>query len=346
MKIIDKLITKEEELIQPSGSLVIEEVSQDAHLLGRAIQLEEICPEMDWYNMSIEVEIQKVKGNADLYNCVNNSNTNVLEFVDKKRTGKELNFSEMYSAVDSGTQPGKGNSFERVFEKTRTNFVAWEDEFPTMRDKTVEENYRKISDGLKKRVKERGKDYEVRYQFLGSQQDAYAYEQALKISPVTVAVEGRYIWKNGVVVNAGGSYNHAVVYLGMKDGKKIVFDSESKQVVPFHKDYKFMFPAVHSIKRINMIKTYKKHNDPTICVKVEGEDSMMAFANGDIAGGKLFKSIYGVEYKEVPRTYVDDWQYPIDYWIYAESKKQGQGLEVVEEKKMTFLEKLIYLFTK
>lgn len=172
----------------------------------------------------------------------------------------------------------------------------------------------------------------------------------LKVSPVTVAVEGIYNYRNGKVVNSGSGYDHAAVIIGyVENDCWYLMDSESQQVLKFDWNYRFAFTAVHSIKKLNMITTYKKHGDPTICVKVEGEDSMMAFADSDIAGGKLFKSLFNCDYKDLPRQYVEEWQHPIDYWIYAENVKQGVGLEtekVREVKAMTFWDKLIYLFTK
>jgi len=344
MQLIDKLVTREEDLIQPKGNLIIEPVSEEAHILGAAIQLEQINTSGIWWDIDIEPEIQRVL-DGDLYNCTNNSITNAWEFIYKKRYNQEVNWSELYSAIITGTIPGRGNSFEKVFEVMRRKFCAWESEFPTERDKTVEYNYsKKISDDLKAIVEKRGESYEVRYQFFGSQQDAYAYQEALSISPVTVAVEGKYIWKDGVIVNAGNPYSHAVLYLGPKDDKKIVFDSESKQLIAFHKDYKFQFPAVHSIKKNNMITTYKKVGEPTIAVKVEGEEAMMAFADGEVAGGKLFKTLYGVDdYKELPRVSVEEFPYPIEYWI--TTKKPVQGSEKPMQVPKTFIEKLNYLLT-
>jgi len=61
--------------------------------------------------------------------------------------------------------------------------------------------------------------------------------------------------------------------------------------------------------------TYKIHGNPTICVKVRGEDALLAFAGGVLEGGTLFKSLYDCEYSDMPREYVDKWQYPIKYEI-------------------------------
>jgi len=327
MKLIDNLITKEEDIIQPTGSLILEEISEDAHILGASpIQLPEIKKNGIWWDIEITPEIQKVLDNRDMYNCVNNAWTNDLELLLKFLYGIEVNLSELYSAKDSGTIPGRGNSFENVFEVGRKNFCAWEDEFPTERDKSVEYNYAKeISDGLRKKVEERGKGYIIRYQFIKYLNDFYL-NKGLKVSPITVAVEGRYVWKNGVIVNSGSGYNHAVVYLGEKNGAKIVLDSESLQVLPFSKDYQFSSPAVHSITKKNMVTTYKKHGDPTICLKVSGEDSMIAFADGIIEGGKLLKTLYNIEnYKDLPRTYVTEWPHPISYWITSTEPNTLEG---------------------
>lgn len=316
IRLIDKLITNEQDLIQPVGNLVLEPLSETAHILGAAVQLEEINPSGIWWDIEITPELQRLNNGQDLFNCVNNATNNVHEFIYKKRYGKEVNWSDIYSAILTGTVPGRGNSFENVFEKIRKNFCAWEHEFPTWYDKTVAENYaRKIPDGLRKEVEARGKGFEIRYQFLNNSINE-TFNNALKISPITVAVEGQYIWKNGRVVNSGTGYNHAVVYLGEKDGVKIIFDSESNQVIPFDKNYRFASPAVHSIKKLNTMELIKKKGQPAIAVKVEQEDALMAFSDGVLAGGKLFKSLYGVDdYKTLPRLDVDEWPYPIKYLI-------------------------------
>ena len=346
MKLINLLQEDISKIKQPVGGLIPNEVSKNAHILGaNPIQLEAINPSGQWTDVEIKTEIQKLANGEDTYMCVNFSTNNVRELIHKFRYNEEINFSDIYSGILTGTRPNRGNSFENVFEITRKKFCAWETEMPLDLNTTLEKVYAtKIQDDLRKTVELRGEKYELRYQFL-KQSTPQVIKYGLKVSPVTVAVEGRYNWRNGKIVNSGSGYNHAVVIIGyVENDCWYLMDSESLQVLKFDWNYKFAFTAVHSIKKLNMITTYKKHGDPTICVKKENEDAMIAFADGDIDGGTLFKSLYDCEYKDLPRVYVEEWQFPIKYWIYSKEVAQGEVVEVI--KPNTFLQKLIYLFTK
>ena len=57
---------------------------------------------------------------------------------------------------------------------------------------------------------------------------------------------------------------------------------------------------------------YKKKGSPAIYAKVYGQDLLVPFADGTLAGGDLLKTLYGVEkYSDLPRADVDELPFPI-----------------------------------
>lgn len=277
MKLID-LLVEEKDVKQPVGGLILEPISESAHILGAApLPLERINPSGQYTEVIIKIEIQKVQSGEDSYFCVVFSTNNGREIIHKYRTGEEINFSEVFGGIGCGVQRNRGTSYENYFEFSRKNFCAWEDEMPFDTIKNLDDLYAtKISDELNKKVKARLADYEVRYQFLPNNSIATLMD-GLTYSPIVAAVEGTYVFKNGKIVNAGNPICHSILIIGyVQNDCWYVMDSETKQVLKFDWNYKFNSPSVHSIKKTTVdITKYEgkfiKGDKPEIFLMKDGQ---------------------------------------------------------------------------
>lgn len=277
MKLID-LLVEEKDVKQPVGGLILEPISDSAHILGAApVALERINPSGQYTSVIIKIEIQKVQSGEDSYFCVIFSTDNGLEITHKLRTGEEINFSEVFGGIGCGVQRNRGTNYENYFEFIRKNFCAWETEMPFDTIKNLDELYAtKISDEFKTKVKARLADYEIRYQFLPNNNVATLMD-GLTYSTIVAAVEGTYIFKNGKIVNAGNSFCHSILIIGyVQNDCWYVMDSETKQVLKFDWGYKFNSPSVHSIKKTTIDVTkyegkFIKGDKPEIFLMKDGQ---------------------------------------------------------------------------
>mgnify|MGYP001593010285 CR=1 FL=1 len=237
-----------------------------------------------------------------------------------------VNFSGRFIAVGSGTIPGRGNSQYAVFEYIRKNGLVGEKMWPSNPEMSEKEYFATVPQSVKDLGKKFLQYFSFEYENVRS--NNAEMKEALKRSPLCVVVGGAYLGgKAGAVLyrnNGTPLYNHQVVIYNQENnvndfGQVIpvihdIFDSYE----PFRKryvgTYPFKFVKAIFIQKKKIPMLYKKIGQPAICFKHWSEDSLIAFADGSIPGGDLFKSLFGVEkYSDLPRLDVGEWPFPIKY---------------------------------
>ena len=354
MKLIDLLVEDIEQIKQPVGGLIEKPISNTAHYLGAVPKLE-VLSDGHWGDVEIEVELQKVKNGEDSYFCVIFSTNNCREIIHKFRYGKEVNFSEVYGGIGCGVIRERGTSYENYFDWSRKNFCAWEDEMPFGKLQSLDELFAtKIPSDLKEVVKIRGQAYEIKHQFLTSNTQT-ALKEGLKFSPIVAAVEGRYVFENGKVVNAGGSICHSILIIDYKENDCwYIMDSETKQVLKFDWNYKFSYPSIHSFKKLNMPELYRKQGEKAIYFLNPDDNKLVPYSDGVVSGGSIFKTT-GLLYSMA--NVVETLPYPIADYVMTtvrinngdanvETKVEEIKTNQVNSTKTNFMEKLNALLKK
>lgn len=309
---------------QPTGGLILQDIAPEDWILGskdpKKLGFQVLVENSHWAPYLPIQEIQRVR-DGDTYGCVGFSKNNATEMVHKRKYGYEINLSDRLLVVGSGTVRGVGNSMRGVSEWMRLNGFVLEADYPYNRQMTLDEFYATVPADIRTKAKEGLKINTTNYMALaGSGQETLI--DGLRFSPVQVAIEGRYTFdSNGRIRYTGGDYTHAVIifdYVPGANGSAAewwVFDSETEQFLRFRGDYAFVSPLIHFLDKKTM-KLYKKIGQSAICLKHWSEPSLIAFGDGVIPGGDLFKSIYSVEkYSDLPREDVTEWPYPIKYVI-------------------------------
>lgn len=310
-----------ETIKQPSGGLVLQDLVPEDYILGandpKKLGHQVLIEDGHWANHLPVQEIQRVR-DGDTFGCVSFSFNNALEMLHKRKYGYEINVSDRFVTVGSGTVRGVGNSMKGVSEWVRKNGFVYETDWPYSREMTLDEFYALLTREILEKGKGMLSTYETAYMALGGAGQTTLLE-GMQFSPVQVAIEGRYTFDaQGRVVYNGGNYTHAVLLFDyvIEDGKVTeywVFDSETEQFLRFRGDYAFVAPYIHFLEKKTM-KMYKKIGEPAICFKHWSEPALIAFGDGVIPGGDMFKSLYGVQhYSELPREDVEEWPYPIKY---------------------------------
>ena len=283
----------------------------------------------------------------DPYSCVSSSLTNVVETLLSLQmewdiTLKPLleslgaldengkpNFSERFVAVGSGTIPGRGNSQHNVFEFVRKNGLVGEKHWPSRLDMTESEYFALTPQNIKDLGKKFLQYFSFEYEDVG--ESNAELKEALKRSPLCVVVGGTYLGSEiGMSlyrpVSLPVQYNHQVENYAQEYNVSDfsssvplihdIFDSYEPFKKRFWEKYPFAYAKAIYLKKKLIPMMYKKIGQPAICFKHLAEPYLIAFADGSIPGGDLFKSLFGVEkYSDLPRQDVEEWPYPIKYHL-------------------------------
>ena len=251
----------------------------------------------------------------------------VLEMLGLLGADGKADVSERYPAKGSGTIPGRGNSQHNVYEFFRKNGIVGEKMWPSNLEMSDEEFYSPLTPEILALGKKFLEYFTFEYKDVGESNDNL--REALKRSPLALVVGGAYLGdEQGALLyrnNGTPSYNHQLQ--GVRQDRDVEIFSEKIPVIhkiedsyePFDKDYAGTYPfAFAKIIRLTLKKKvpmlYKKIGQPAICFKHWSEDALIAFADGSIAGGDLFKSLFGVvNYSDLPRQDVEEWPFPIKY---------------------------------
>lgn len=287
----------QETIKQPTGGLRHIEKSEKDHVLGgfgifTGPAWTVLQPDGQWNSFQPVPELQK-DAYGDTYCCVSFSLNNCHEFLHKRLYGEEINKSDRFLGVGSGTIPGQGNSKSTVAEWNRTHGFVYENEWPFIDGMTITDFYKVIPGSVLEDGAKNLNVYEFGYKWLSNQQPS-TIKVGLTFSPVQVDVENYVFNGSGYIANSGTGYVHEVLIFGYEEGKCwYVFDSENFQWLKFDWNYKFQTAMIHSLKKKSMFQLIKEDGSPAVYLQVPS-GNFYAIADGDeCAGGDLLKTFSG-----------------------------------------------------
>jgi len=298
-------------------TIPIERSPSDYEFGSSPIKRKVLVYDGQWHNYLPDIELQR-NNIFDSYGCVSYSFLNAIEILHRRVYGYELNFDDRDLVVGSGTKPRVGNSFTGVANFARNSGLLLEKGQipPTMNE--IEYYSWQRSQADKDEAEMFLKLKKLNYEWLPTCNFGQTYSspdqlmEALLYSPIQLCVSGRYIFKDGLVCMPDNTitWNHAVVLIGYKKGVWWeIYDSETNKILRFEWNYKFGYPMVHYLTKLNM-KLYKKKGEPAIYFLNPEDNKLVAYADGVIAGGSMFKILFG-DYKYAPIETVDELPYPI-----------------------------------
>ncbi len=322
-------------------SLILDERDErDYKFLGGQLNRVKVNPDGNWRTY-LPTNEKQATNYYDPYSCVSESLTNLIEMhlsylMTKdnriKPTLEKLNaldengrpnFSGRWLAKMSNTIPGRGNSMKNVADTVRKYGLVGEKVWPKLENMGQSEYYKEIPQDIQDLGKEFLEYFEFGYEALDTVDFQKPYSsnaviaEALLYSPLWVCVDGRYDWEDGEVgLGKALVYNHAATYVDQEgthpNFDHWVFDTYEPFLKKFIPDYKFGFiKSIHLLLK-PMPELYKKKGEPAIYALNKEDGVLVPFADGVVFGGKLFKTLYGVEdYRDVPRLDVDELPYPI-----------------------------------
>lgn len=257
-----------------------------------------------WMEDIVEYEDQK-NDIFDQYACVSHTGWNKIQCLCFRKFKVKLNKSKRFTAVMSGTIPGRGNSVTNVVESIRLDGAPDEVDYPTtVMGMTQAEFYQKIPQSVI--AKENFLKY---WSYKHAWVEGNSPEMlmaALKVSPIMVSVYGRYSYdENGYIEqDRSGIVTHEVLIVGYEVGKFwYVLDSENPRgLVRFAWDYIFIAPKIgYLVSLANLtnpqtMQVYRIKGNAAVYFLNPQSKEIVAFSDGVIAGGSLFKIFFG-DYK-------------------------------------------------
>ncbi|GAC1413758.1 MAG: hypothetical protein NVSMB66_6180 [Candidatus Doudnabacteria bacterium] len=304
-----------ETIKHPAGGLVVTLPQPEDYVMGGPNVFEPIVADGHWTPFMPAMLRQ---GNIyfDTWGCVSFSLNNNHKFIHKALYGTEIDACNRFLTVGSGTKPSYGNDKRTVAEWKRKNGYLKEEEWPLTPTMQIDEYYNGgvvpqnlLSEGLSY-----GKNYDFFYQWLGNN-NLSTIMNGLKYSPVQVDIDGYLMNDKGYVINNGRPYIHEIDifdYEGDFNNPTCLhgYDSERDQFVKFDPSYSFGSPMIHSLKKKYMPTLYKLNSNPAIYFLNPDDQHLVAFADGVVPGGSLFKTFFG-GYSNVKINHVDVLPYPI-----------------------------------
>jgi len=209
-----------------------------------------------WDDVLPDIEKQKRNG-LETMNCVSYGTLNCIETLIKKLYGEDVNYSERYIGVTTGTDYW-GNSPQNVIEGIRKEYGVIEEELLPFDDeiKSWDEYYspKPMRIDYLRRGEKWLERYEIKHEWVFTilTRDKKAkIKEALKYSPIGVSVitsgknnKGYYIKREDE------EDNHWVMLYGYKDGEYWkIFDHYDDVFKKIDWDYDFSFAKRYYIKR-------------------------------------------------------------------------------------------------
>lgn len=235
----------------------------------------------DWTPYLPSYEPQSTTG-FDSYGCVAYSLNNCLETLEKRIYGTQLNRSDRFLAVGSGTVPYVGNSLASVAQFNRSNGFIDETDYPFV--KTQSEYYQVIPDTLYKKAKLALENYESQYEWVytrdqmsgGIDLPALLWE-ALSYAPLQIT--GRFDnVSNGVYNTYTGQANHVVMlFKGVKNQYWEIYDHYDKSIKRLAWDFNFGAVMRHHVIKKNYVPIQDLEGK---IIKEEGKPEIYLVSNG------------------------------------------------------------------
>lgn len=234
--------------MQHPSPLVFEKIGND---LGGA-GFQSINPSASWLSSLIPFTYQRC-ADGDTWACTNFSLQDAVQILAKFQYGEIPDMSVAFSATDSGTKAGIGNSFAAADHSLISHWsCTFVDKPFTPRVTTLADFYAPNTTLQGQSAASQLTQWSLAVADLPDNSSA-SILAGLQISPVRVGVDGNYAnVGNGIIGNnATPIYDHAVAIIGQRptDGAWEVYDSESVAIVYFAADYKFEGGFVYQLKK-------------------------------------------------------------------------------------------------
>ena len=216
-------------------------VPEDYFLGSGKLGSQIINPSGNWLKYLPKMEKQRITFETNA--CVSFTTTSALEMIHKLLYKVEPNYSDRFLAKASDTKPNAGNTPKKVSEAVRKYGTVPENIYPMTT--TLKEYYQDIPTNLKSIGGFWLKDYKFGYEYVDKSQ----LKEALKRSPVGVAV---YAWATndkGEYVKLGPWGHYVVLVAYDEKDRPIIFDSYDKELKTLIKDYDFGFPQIYTLKK-------------------------------------------------------------------------------------------------
>jgi hypothetical protein len=185
---------------------------------------------------------EKQKNPTETMSCVTHSALSSIEMQHIQQTGKELNFSDRFTAKMSGTTK-EGNWLYKVADSIRNDGVVWQTDYQTPSTYTWEQYYQDIPQDVKAKAFKVG----IAYEWVFKKDFAYH----LKHAPLQITIPDPYP-------------NHAVVLVHTQGDTGYYFDSYS----PFLKTIKMSQISDAALK---IVYNAKPMNDYVKTINLDGE---------------------------------------------------------------------------
>lgn len=223
-----------------------------------------------WFDYLPIMESQVIN-DFDSWFCTSFSTLNCLEILHKWKTGIEMNWSDAYSAILSGTVPNGGNSVQVVCDTIKDFGLVLESDFPLAWHEGIKVPQEVIDKG-----KKWFDTYALNYEAVRPTRENYQGDviKALEHSPLAVSVA----YANGEgVLNPKTIKNHVVSLIGYQYGEYwLIMDSYQMKVKKYAWDYRFGGLVRFNLTIIN--ENMLKLIDNQIYLLVEGSEQKAGIA--------------------------------------------------------------------
>lgn len=307
-------------LRQPNGALILVDDKLEDYVLGglNPKNLGVAISDGHWakYFEQMPIEIQRV-ADGDTFGCAGFADNNIDEALHIHQYG-DLDMSDIFTVVGSGTVRGQGNSMKAASEFKRKNGFLLESELPYNNSMTLDQFFAKPSAEKYALAKTKLDTYEFGY-LNGRGNNVSAILEDLKISPIKIAVEGNYAMdSNNRLINSTFLYTHAVVLFDfvIENGQVVewwIYDSEQSQFLKMSPTYKFVAPLIKTLKK-SMKNLYRQQGQAAIGLYIPDAGGIVLYRDGQVNGNLMVQG--GSIFKAMGWTYdmaqiVDKWPYPI-----------------------------------
>lgn len=203
--------------------LILDEIQPEDYTFGASLPMTIVQESGQWDFFLPDPERQMIK--TETQACTSFGTLSALEILLKKM-GVEINYSDRWSAWNSGTDPYAGNSPHRVAETLRKSGVPIQPKWDFTDDIDTPEKFYanppvKLIDDAKKDFLDK---YDFKHEYVGTSVEVL--KSALQSSPLGIAVSA-WSERDGIFYSNGMPNNHWCVLYGYDDEKKAwkVFDS-------------------------------------------------------------------------------------------------------------------------
>lgn len=235
-------------------------ITPDNYILG-SIERPIINPFGRWTDYLPSNEIQNK--NHETYNCTGFGTCNALEILYHKLFNKEINFSDRFLGIESGTY-SPGNDPHKVAETARKIGLIIEDRLP-FDTQTLDDYFSYPSNSIEaqclaearkwKRQYELGHEWVWESPHIPIEEKQQRILKALRYSPLGISVSAWH--KNGELYSKAKNEpdNHWTVLFDYEENKLWrVFDSYDDTTKELEWDYNFLFAKTYSLhKRIKSL---------------------------------------------------------------------------------------------